>query len=82
MERGHKVAGIDGIKHRMNVVGLLRAIVELLKELFGYGKKVENEKLEAMVDDRRRDKLDWVRNRMSDDDAEETGRDSDDNTGK
>ncbi len=66
----------------MNVVGLLRAIVELLKELFGYGKKVENEKLEAMVDDRRRDKLDWVRNRMSDDDAEETGRDSDDNTGK
>ena len=66
----------------MNVVGLLRAIVELLKELFGYGKKVENEKLEAMVDDRRRDKLDWVRNQMSDDDAEETGRDEDDNPGQ
>ena len=66
----------------MNIVGLLRANLEVLKELFGYGKKVENEKLEAMVDGRRRDKLDWIRNRMSDDDAEKTGRDPDDNTGQ
>ena len=66
----------------MKAWGIIRAIVELLKELFGYGKKVENEKLEAIVDDRRRDKLDWVRNRMSDGDAEETGRDEDDNPGQ
>ena len=41
-------------------------------------KKAENEKLEALVDDRRRDKLDWIDDRMSDT-TEEAGRDQDDN---
>jgi hypothetical protein len=53
-----------------------------VKQLFGYGKHVEKKKLEAMVDARRHDKLDWVRSRMSDNDPEETGRDEADHPGK
>jgi hypothetical protein len=64
----------------MKAWGIIRAILALLKELFGYGKKVENEKLEAMVDDRRRDKLDWVDARMSNGSPPETGRDPDDHS--
>ena len=66
----------------MSVLGIIRAILGLVKELFGYGKKVENEKLEAMVDARRHDKLDWVRSRMSDNDPEEAGRDEADHPGQ
>lgn len=66
----------------MSVLGIIRAFLELAKELFGYGKKVEKKKLEAMVDARRHDKLDWVRNRMPDNDPEETGRDEADHPGK
>ncbi len=62
----------------MKIVAALRLILEILKELFSYGKKAENEKLEALVDDRRRDKLDWIDDRMSDT-AEEAGRDQNDN---
>tara|TARA_R100001244_G_scaffold2697_1_gene4106 strand:+ start:110 stop:310 length:201 start_codon:yes stop_codon:yes gene_type:complete len=63
----------------MSVLGIIRAVLELIKELFGYGKKVEKKKLEEMVDARRRDKLDWVRGRMSDNDPPEAGRDEADN---
>ena len=66
----------------MSVLGIIRAILELIKELFGYGKKVEKKKLEELVDARRRDKLDWVRNRMSDNGAPEVGRDEADNPGE
>ena len=66
----------------MNVLGIMRAVLELIKELFGYGKKVEKKKLEAMVDARRRDKLDWVRGRMSDNGAPKAGRDEADHPGK
>ena len=62
----------------MKIVGVLKLILEVLKELFSYGKKAENEKLEKLVDDRRRDKLDWIDDRMSDT-TEEAGRDQDDN---
>jgi|TARA_R100000995_G_C3410224_1_gene89038 hypothetical protein len=62
----------------MKIVAALRLILEILKELFSYGKKAENEKLEALVDDRRRDKLDWIDDRMSDT-TEEAGRDQNDN---
>tara|TARA_R110000851_G_scaffold315493_1_gene477969 strand:+ start:76 stop:276 length:201 start_codon:yes stop_codon:yes gene_type:complete len=66
----------------MSLLGIIRAFLELAKELFGYGKKVKKKKLEAMVDARRHDKLDWVRSRMSDNDPEETGRDEADHPGK
>ena len=66
----------------MNVLGIIRAILELLKQLFSYGKKTEKKNLEAMVDARRHDKLDWLRSRMSDGDTEETGRDPDDHSGQ
>ena len=62
----------------MKIVGVLKLILEVLKELFSYGKKAENEKLEKLVDDRRRDKLDWIDGRMSDT-SEEAGRDQIDN---
>jgi hypothetical protein len=62
----------------MKIVAALRLILEILKELFSYGKKAENEKLEALVDDRRRDKLDWIDDRMSDT-TEEAGRNQNDN---
>ncbi len=62
----------------MKIVAALRLILEILKELFSYGKKAENEKREALVDDRRRDKLDWIDDRMSDT-TEEAGRDQNDN---
>ena len=62
----------------MKIVVALRLILEILKELFSYGKKAENEKLEALVDDRRRDKLDWIDDRMSDT-TEEAGRNQNDN---
>ena len=63
----------------MKIVGVLKLILEVLKELFSYGKKAENEKLEKLVDDRRRDKLDWIDGRMSDNDPEEIRRDQTDN---
>tara|TARA_R110002110_G_scaffold104040_1_gene262633 strand:+ start:295 stop:495 length:201 start_codon:yes stop_codon:yes gene_type:complete len=66
----------------MNVLGIMRAVLELIKELFGYGKKVEKKKLEAMVDARRHDKLDWVRGRMSDNGAPKAGRDEADHPGE
>ena len=66
----------------MKAWGIIRALLELIKELFGYGKKVEKKKLEAMVDARRRDKFDWVRDRMSDDDPEKAGRDEADHPGE
>jgi hypothetical protein len=50
----------------MKFIGLIKAILEVLKELFTYGKKVEKDKRMARVADRRRDKLDWIHNRMSD----------------
>ena len=62
----------------MKIVGVLKLILEVLKELFSYGKKAENEKLEKLVDERRRDKLDWIDGRMSDT-SEEAGRDQIDN---
>ena len=66
----------------MNVIGVIRALLALIKEFFTYGKKIEKKNLEALVDARRRDKLDWVRSRMSDIDPEETGRDEADHPGK
>ena len=66
----------------MSALGIIRAILELIKELFGYGKKVEEKKLEAIADARRRDKLDWVRDRMSDNGAPEAGRDEADHPGQ
>ena len=66
----------------MKAWGIIRAVLELIKELFGYGKKVEKKKLEAMVDARRHGKLDWVRDRMSDDDPEKAGRDEADHPGE
>jgi len=66
----------------MNVLGIIRAVLELLKQLFSYGKKTEKKNLEAVVDARRRDKLDWVRNRMSNDTPEEAGRDQADHPGE
>ncbi len=62
----------------MRITEIITLILRVLKELFAYGKKAENEKLEALVDDRRRDKLDWIDDRMSDT-TEEAGRDQDDN---
>ena len=62
----------------MRITEIITLILRVLKELFTYGKKAENEKLEALVDDRRRDKLDWIDDRMSDT-TEEAGRDQDDN---
>ena len=62
----------------MRITEIITLILRVLKELFAYGKKAENEKLEALVDDRRRDKLDWIDDRMSDT-AEEAGRDQNDN---
>jgi len=59
----------------MNIVGVIRAVLELLKQLFSYGKKAEKKNLEAMVDARRHDKLDWVRSRMSNDSPPKTRRD-------
>ena len=32
----------------MKIVGVLKLILEVLKELFSYGKKAENEKLEKL----------------------------------
>ena len=66
----------------MNVLGIIRAVLELLKQLFNYGKKTEKKNLEAVVDARRRDKLDWVRNRMSDNAPEEARRDQADHPGQ
>ena len=66
----------------MKAWGIIRALLELIKELFGYGKKVEKKKLEAMVDDRRHGKLDWVRDRMSDNGAPKAGRDEADHPGE
>jgi hypothetical protein len=66
----------------MSVMGIIRAVLELIKELLGYGKKVEKKKLEAIVDARRRNKLDWVRDRMSDNGAPEAGRDEADHPGE
>lgn len=63
----------------MRITEIITLILRVLKELFAYGKKAENKKLEALVDDRRRDKLDWIDDRMSDT-TEEAGRDQDDNT--
>ena len=62
----------------MRITEIITLILRILKELFAYGKKAENEKLEALVDDRRRDKLDWIDDRMSDT-TEEAGRDQNDN---
>ena len=62
----------------MRITEIITLILRVLKELFAYGKKAENEKLEALVDDRRRDKLDWIDDRMSDT-TEAAGRDQDDN---
>jgi|5B_taG_2_1085324.scaffolds.fasta_scaffold57611_2 hypothetical protein len=62
----------------MRITEIITLVLRILKELFAYGKKAENEKLEALVDDRRRDKLDWIDDRMSDT-TEEAGRDQDDN---
>ena len=59
----------------MNVLGIIRAVLELVKQLFGYGKHVEKKNLEAMVDARRHDKLDWLRSRMSNDSPPKTRRD-------
>ena len=63
----------------MKLTQIIRLILEILKGLFSYGKKAENEKLETLVDDRRRDKLDWIDGRMSDNDPEEIRRDQTDN---
>jgi hypothetical protein len=62
----------------MRITEIITLVLRILKELFAYGKKAENEKLEALVDDRRRDKLDWIDDRVSDT-TEEAGRDQDDN---
>ena len=62
----------------MRITEIITLVLRVLKELFAYGKKAENEKLEKLVDDRRRDKLDWIDDRMSDT-AEEAGRDQNDN---
>ena len=78
MDWRQQTARIDGVEYWMKIVGVLKLILEVLKELFSYGKKAENEKLEKLVDDRRRDKLDWIDGRMSDT-SEEAGRDQIDN---
>jgi hypothetical protein len=59
----------------MSLLGIIRAVLELIKEFFTYGKKTEKKNLEAMVDARRHDKLDWVRSRMSVNDPPKAGRD-------
>ena len=82
MEWGQQVTGEHGIEHGMKIVAVIKLILELVRELFGYGKKVEKEKLEAKVSDRRRDKLDWVDERMSDDAPGEAGRDEGDHPGQ
>jgi len=64
----------------MKFIGLIKVILEVLKELFSYGKQVENDKMEARVSDRRRDKLDWIDGRMSDNATSEAGRDQTDHT--
>ena len=66
----------------MNVIGVIRALLALIKEFFTYGKKIEKKNLEAMVDARRHDKLDWVRSRMSDNDPAKAGRDEADHPGE
>ena len=66
----------------MSTLGIIRAILELAKELFGYGKKVEKKKLEEMVDARRHDKLDWIRSRMSNNGTPKAGRDEADHPEK
>ena len=82
MEWGQQVEGEHGIEHGMKIIAVLRLILKLVRELFGYGKKVEKEKLEAKVDDRRRDKRDWIDERMSDGAAGEAGRDEGDHPGQ
>ncbi len=64
----------------MSALGIIRAVLELITQLFSYGKKVENDKMEARVSDRRRDKLDWIDGRMSDNATSEAGRDQTDHT--
>ncbi|MCP4891070.1 MAG: hypothetical protein GY904_31315 [Planctomycetaceae bacterium] len=64
----------------MSALGIIRAVLELIKQLFSYGKQVENDKMEARVSDRRRDKLDWVYGRMSDNATSEDGREQTDHT--
>jgi len=64
----------------MSALGIIRAVLELIKQLFSYGKKVEKHKLEELADSRRRDKLDWIDGRMSDNATSEAGRDQTDHT--
>jgi len=59
---------------------IVRLVLELLKEFLSYGKKAEKEKLEADVNDRADDKLDWVRKRMQD--TDQAGRDEETDSGE
>ena len=82
MEWGQQVTGEHGIEHGMKIIAVIKLVLELIKELFGYGKKVEKEKLEAKIVDRRRGKRDWIDERMSDGVAGEAGRDEGDHPGQ
>jgi hypothetical protein len=66
----------------MSALGIIRAVLELIKQLFSYGKKVEKHKLEELADSRRHDKLDWLRSRMSNNATPKAGRDEADHPGK
>lgn len=64
----------------MRITEIITLVLTILKELFAYGKKAEKEKLEADINDRADDKLDWVRKRMQD--TNQAGRDEETDSGE
>ena len=64
----------------MRITEIITLVLTILKELFTYGKKAEKEKLEADINDRADDKLDWVRKRMQD--TDQAGRDEETDSGE
>jgi len=64
----------------MRITEIITLVLTILKELFAYGKKAEKEKLEADINDRAGDKLDWVRKRMQD--TDQAGRDEETDSGE
>ena len=64
----------------MRITEIITLVLTILKELFAYGKKAEKEKLEADINDRADDKLDWVRKRMQD--TDQAGRDEETDSGE
>ena len=50
----------------MNLLQIIRLVLEIIKKTLGYGEKANKQKLEQDVEDRATDKLDWIRMRMRD----------------